>query len=100
MRANEFTPDNNSAGKVKQGYVVDSFLFKANHEFAEPIEKRVCDPNAPAACAKVGVVIQVLLLLTSGPNIMRCFCAACRKAAYLGKSRQAAKHKKGKAGEI
>ena len=33
MNANEFTPDNNSAGKLKQSHVVDSFLLIANQKF-------------------------------------------------------------------
>lgn len=82
MNANEFTPDNNSAGKLKQSHVVDSFLLIANQKFAEAIEKRVSRLNDPAACAKVRVALQLLLLLTPGPNmrnifaLFNCLCAA------------------------
>ena len=82
MNANEFTPDNNSAGKLKQSHVVDSFLLIANQKFAEAIEKRVSHLNDPAACAKVRVALQLLLLLTPGPNmrnifaLFNCLCAA------------------------
>ena len=82
MNANEFTPDDNSAGKLKQGHVVGSFLLIANQEFTETIEKRARHLNDPAACAKVGVVLQLLLLLTPGPNmwnifaLFNCLCAA------------------------
>ena len=74
MNANEFAPDNNSAGKLKQSHVVDSFLLIANQKFAEAIEKRVSHLNDPAVCAKVRAALQLLLLLTPGPN-MRNICA-------------------------
>ena len=55
MNANKLTPDNNSAGKLKQGHIVDSFLFVSNQEFTETVEKRVSNLNNPSASAKVGV---------------------------------------------
>ena len=69
MNLNELTPDNNSAGKLEQGHVVGSFLFITNQEFAETIEKRVCNLNNPASCAKVRVAFQLFLFLTAGPNM-------------------------------
>ena len=55
MNANEFAPDNNSAGKVKQSHVVDSFLLIANQEFTESIEKRVSHFNGQSHCAGLAV---------------------------------------------
>ncbi len=54
MNANEFTPDNNRAGKLKQSHIVDSFLFITYQEFTESIEKRVCRPclKNQGNCAK------------------------------------------------
>lgn len=60
---------NDSAGKLKQGHVVGRFLFMTDQEFAESIEERARNLNDPAMCAEVGVAFQLLLLLTSGPNI-------------------------------
>ncbi len=55
MNGNKFTPDNNGTSKLKQGHIVDSFLFVSNQEFTETVEKRVSNLNNPPASAKVGV---------------------------------------------
>ena len=55
MNANKLAPDNNSAGELKQGHIVGSFLFVSNQEFTETVEKRVSNLNTPSASAKVGV---------------------------------------------
>ena len=82
MNTNELTPDNHRAGKLKQSHVIGSFLFIANQKFTKPVEKRVCNLNHPAACAKIRVVFQCFLLLTTGSNmwniiaLFNCFSAA------------------------
>ena len=92
MNVNEFTPDNNSTCKLKEGDVVDSLLFITNQEFAEAVEKRVSHLNNPAACMKVWIAFQLLLLLATRPNVrniiplLHCFSSAsiaCIQAQIL-----------------
>ena len=65
MNANKLAPDNNSAGELKQGHIVGSFLFVSNQEFTETVEKRVSDLNDPTAGPEVRVAFQFLLFLAA-----------------------------------
>ncbi len=71
MNAQEFAPDNNSAGKLNKSQIIGGFLFKTNQKLAKAIEKRVRDLNDPTAGSEVWVTFQFLLFLAAGTNMGR-----------------------------
>ena len=69
MDRNEFAPDNNSAGKMNQGEVIGGFFLKPDKQFAEAVEKRVCNLNNPAASMEIRIALYFQLFLATGPNM-------------------------------
>ncbi len=65
MNAQEFAPDNNSAGKLNKSQIIDGFLFITDQQFTKTVEKRVRDLNAPTAGPEVRVAFQFLLFLAA-----------------------------------
>ncbi len=69
MYANNFAPDNNSAGKVNQTKIIISLFLETNQKFTETIEKRVCHFHNPTTSFKGRVVFNFLFLITARPYI-------------------------------
>ena len=69
MDSNQFTPDNDCAGKMQKAEIIFGFLFETNQQFAETIEERMRDLYYPAPGFKVGILQEFLFFLKSGTDM-------------------------------
>ena len=79
----EFTPNNDSASKLNEGWIIGSFLFRTNQKLTKAIEKRVDDFNDPTTGPEFRIALQFLLFLATGsdmgriPMLLYLFSTAC-----------------------
>ena len=67
----EFTPNNDSAGKMNEGQIIGGFLFVSNQKLTKAIEKGVGDFNDPTAGPEFRILLQFFLFLATGSDMGR-----------------------------